>query len=390
MTELEVDDLLKRYETGECTPAERAIVQQWVTDLANNAMHPNQLTEAQSLLLANQVWAELQKTKQFKALPDKVQVGQSEQIVKLWPKIAIAASMVLVLGALGVLLSRYVESDKKDSQTLYAENDIPAGKNRATLRLANGQTIQLSSAKTGVVIDNENLSYNDGSAIVSATASSRKTLGNGEEGRNEQMTLSTPRGGEYQIKLADGTQVWLNAGSSITYPASFAGLKERRIILAGEAYFSVHHDSKQPFKVVTANQTVEDIGTEFNINGYTDEPSIKTTLIKGSASVNGTILKPSQQSALRGEALQVTTVDPEEAIAWKEGQFVFTSEPIPSILRRIARWYDVTIQYNGNFADEKFTGTISRYATAAEVLQTLELTQGIHFKIEGRKIIVSN
>ena len=269
------------------------------------------------------------------------------------------------------------------------DNDLAPGSNLAYIRLPNGKTITLSSAKTGVAIAAGKLAYTDGTRIVAEAAQPY-----------DDVVVSTPRGGQYQVKLPDGTIAFLNAASSLTFPTSFTG-KERRVVLTGEAYFSVVHNEKIPFRVQTKGQVVEDIGTAFNISAYTEENTIKTTLIEGSAKVSipypggvggGTrevILTPGKQSTLLGQILQVTQVDSFEAIAWKDGYFYFNHENLESIMNKIARWYDVSVQYNDpELKQQIFSGSVSRFKTASQVLDKLELTEAVTFKIEGRRIIV--
>jgi ferric-dicitrate binding protein FerR (iron transport regulator) len=205
-------------------------------------------------------------------------------------------------------------------------------------------------------------------------------------------TLSTVRGQEspYPLVLSDGTKVWLNAESSITYPIAFNG-KERSVKITGEAYFEVVHNTVQPFKVEVKGQTIEDIGTAFNINAYDDEPNMKTTLISGSVKINSsTVLHPGQQAIQSGPAIRVKDVDTEGAIAWKNGYFLFDYESLESIMRRISRWYNVDVAYEpGQQITTGFLGSMTRYTNVSEVLNALEAAGKVKFKIEGRKITVS-
>lgn len=208
-------------------------------------------------------------------------------------------------------------------------------------------------------------------------------------------TIETPRGGQYQIKLPDGTRVWLNASSSLRYPAVFAR-DNREVELKGEGYFEVSKDKRRPFKVKSGIQEVKVLGTHFNVSAYSDEAMIRTTLLegvvqvgllKGGAAEKNVLLKPGQQSLMSLKELKVSNADTEESVAWKNGYFKFNDESIESILKKISRWYDVDVSYEGKMTDKIFNGKVSRYGNVSDVLQILQLTGAIKFKIEGRRII---
>ena len=305
-----------------------------------------------------------------------------------------AAAILIAISSTIVILNLFQDpARERSAQSNYA-NDINPGTYKASIKLPNGKTFALSSAKTGVVIDASKLTYNDGTKVQSslqhwpALGAQTGTNAEGVSGGSSLSTLTTPRGGQYQIKLADGSVVFLNAGSSLTFPVAFSG-KERRVLLKGEAYFRVVHNSAKPFRVQTAGQVVEDIGTEFNINAYDDESTIKTTLIEGSASVNGVILTPGKQSTLHGQTLQVKTIDPAEAIDWKNNEFVFNDEPLESVMRKVSRWYNVDVIYqNESLKKGTFWGSISRFSKVSELLNMLAVPGNVKFKIEGRKVYV--
>jgi ferric-dicitrate binding protein FerR (iron transport regulator) len=256
------------------------------------------------------------------------------------------------------------------------QQDVAPGSNKAMLTLTNGKTINLSNLKTGVVIDAAALTYNDGTRI----AEDSKTSG------PQQMILHTPKGGTYQVVLPDGTKVWLNAASTLTFPATFTDLKERKVALNGEAYFEVAANVKQPFRVETTAQLVEVLGTHFNINAYESETIAKTTLLQGSIRVGKLLLKPGEQAA---GAAKVTDINMDEIMGWKNGYFVFENEQLPSIMRKISRWYDVEIVFKGEMPVDEFGGRVTRFVNLSQVLKKLELTNKVHFKIEGKTVIVT-
>ncbi|MNL25661.1 fec operon regulator FecR [compost metagenome] len=207
-------------------------------------------------------------------------------------------------------------------------------------------------------------------------------------------TLSTSNGETYKVRLPDHSEVWLNAASTLKFPASFSSSKIRKVELIGEGYFEIAKDKSKPFIVKTAQQEVEVLGTHFNINSYLEEASVKTTLIEGRIKISGKsssrILRPGQQSTFSGKGdILLTDADVDAAIAWKNNQFMFDSENIQVIMRMIARWYNVDIEYVGEISDEKFGGGVSRFDDVSKVLKSLESTNKVHFKIEGKKILVS-
>lgn len=203
-------------------------------------------------------------------------------------------------------------------------------------------------------------------------------------------TISTPRGGQYQLQLPDGSKVWLNAQSSLRFPARFIG-NERLVTLTGEGYFEVAKDKAHPFKISINNMQVEVLGTHFNVMGYNDEPATTTTLLEGSVKIikGGSVQKivPGEQAIVK-DGIRVAKVNAEEAIEWKNGNFNFSHEKLGSIMRRISRWYDVDIAYSQRTTGATFVGTIPRSTNITEVLKYLELTGLVHFKIEERRVTV--
>lgn len=292
------------------------------------------------------------------------------KMLPLWKKLTTLAAAIAVI-TVGVYFLKF-----------YPANQIRPGKNTATLTLANGKTIELSDSKTGVTIRGTNLLYNDGSAVSDDVVEA------------VEMTAATPKGGTYQFTLPDGSKVWLNADSKITFPSQFSG-EERQVWLEGEAYFAVAHLDKQPFKVFSKGQVVEDVGTEFNINAYSDEPNVRTTLVAGLASVSASnavekafMLKPGQQAKLQGHVIKISRVNIDAEVAWQKGEFVFDDESIGSIMRKICRWYNVGVVYQGVNPEETFGGSVSRFSEVSKVLENLELTGEIHFKIKDKIIYV--
>lgn len=310
---------------------------------------------------------------------------------KRWKKIGIAATIILVAAAgLVFYTNKEVKLPAKSSGVYAYRNDLPPGQDKALLTLSNGKKIVLVKATEGTISEQNGITItktNEGELRYGMNTTSL-------DHRPIYNTLETPRGGQYRLVLPDGTKVWLNAASSLKYPVSFLHT-ERTVSLDGEAYFEVKENKDRPFIVHTRLQNVEVLGTHFNINSYEDDPQTKTTLLEGRVKVSSTkhsaskVLKPGDQAIQNSSQLYVKTVDAEESIAWKNGYFQFKDEQIGSIMRKIARWYDVEIEYKkGVNQNETFSGTISRFDHVSKVLEKLELTKVVHFQIEGRKISV--
>ena len=380
MQQEEIDQLLEKKHAGNCTPEEIAFLESWylqwnkelLLDLTAEELHEDLL----DIKAMNTILPSESKSK------------------KLKQSLLIAASLFLILST-GLFF--YLQTQiRKNSVYDLALHDIDPGSNKASITLANGQKLDLNNLKGGVLIDKSGLAYSDGTNI--------SQMNPAPEGIVQQLTLATPKGGQYQITLADGTRVWLNAASALKFPSSFAGLKERRVELTGEAYFEVKHNAKQPFRVQTASQIAEDLGTSFNINSYTDEATAKTTLIEGAMQVQSLkdhqakkqtaqVLSPGQQVSVAANGMiNVRPVNTAEALGWKNGDFVFDGENLKSAMRKIARWYDVEITYETDEnASSKLIldGLVSRKSKLSEVLKWIETVSNVRFKIEGRRVTVT-
>ncbi|TDW97471.1 FecR family protein [Dinghuibacter silviterrae] len=298
------------------------------------------------------------------------------------PRIA-AAAAVLLLAAGAYWLFR--GTNGHTVQTPTAKVDVLPGGNHATLTLAGGRTIVLDSAANG------NLTAQGQSTIVKVAngqlAYVRGT--NPDAGEPLYNTLATPIGGQYKITLPDGTLVWLNSASSIRYPTAFSG-RERRVEITGEAYFEVKENTRMPFTVDVRGTSIQVLGTHFNVMAYADEASINTTLVEGKVRVlsgkESVILRPGEQARTEGR-ITVGTVDTDRETAWTTGFFEFDQTDLPTLMRQLRRWYGVEPIYQSNGNGRLFDGRINRNLTLSEVLHLLE-GNGIHFSIEGRKLIV--
>jgi len=299
-----------------------------------------------------------------------------------WSRVAAAVTIVVLCGGGYFFLTRRQHGN---SEGTIAKKDVRPGYNKAILTLSNGATITLDSAHTGMLTRQGNaavINSNDGQLAYHVSPGEKPTA-------LVYNTLTTPRGGQYQLTLPDGTKVWLNAASSLIYPTTFSP-DERTVQMTGEAYFEVAHDKKRPFKVKVEGQVIEDIGTQFNVNAYTDESVQTTTLLEGAVRIGKHVLKPGEKASVAPSgAIQVSKGDPEQAIAWKNGLFDFTDNDLPTVMRQLARWYNVDIKYEGNIPERQFTGMIGRSLTLAQVLKGLA-REGVQYRIEeGNHLIIT-
>ncbi|CAL1517930.1 FecR domain-containing protein [Chitinophaga sp. MM2321] len=302
----------------------------------------------------------------------------------------VAAAVMLLIGITAYFWSRYTPSSplaQKDKKSELKKDVMPGG-NRAVLTLSNGAKIVLDSASNGMLAQQGN------SSVVKLSNGQLSYQQNGGASREILYnTMSTPRGGQYKLILPDGTQVWLNASSSVTYPTAFAG-KERKVDVVGEAYFEVVQNAEMPFKVTANGVAVNVLGTHFNVNAYGDEATTKITLLEGAVRITKgtatTLLKPGQQAQVsRSNEIKFNDgVEVEEAVAWKNGLFWFNGVDLPGIMRQLSRWYDIDVAYEGEIPHRHFSGHVFRHLNLSEVLKILELSH-VHFRIEGKKLIVT-
>lgn len=267
--------------------------------------------------------------------------------------------------------------------------DLSPGSDKATLTLANGSTIILDSTSIGSIAQQGGITINKAdSGLLSYKAVAH------HQPASEIIynTLSTPNGGQYRLVLDDGTKVWLNAASSLRFPALFSG-SERRVFLTGEAYFEVTHNAKRPFIVSVGNTEIQDLGTEFNINAYKDEPSMNITLVNGLAAVKtkdeSVTLQPGKAAVIRGSNTEVVNADITIATAWKQGVFQFNETDMKTVMRQLARWYNIQdVEYKGS-VNQRFNGSIYRNSKASEVFKMFEENGKVKFTIDGNKIVVA-
>lgn len=369
---MKAKELLEKYRNGQCSEEELIQLHNWFHQL--NLDQRVELTEERLNAIEQNNWSIISQEAKPKS-------------VKLW--FGIAAAAILVLG-IGTAYFNYHYPDSSKEITVSVEDILPGG-NKAFLTLGNGKRISLTDAQNGKIANQAGISISktaDGKLVYSV----KDEVTTGNELLN---TIETPIGGQYQIILPDGTLVALNTSSSITFPTSFTNKNERKVTLSGEAYFEVKGNKDKPFKVVTTLQEVVVLGTHFNINAYEDEDLTLTTLLEGSVKVvkgNKSVrqLAPGEQSALNEKQFSIKEVDVESVVSWQNGYFTFENESVESVMRKIARWYNVEIVYKGNFSSIKLLGSISRDKKLSEVLRVIQLSRKVKFKVEGRRVIVTS
>ncbi|TJZ60018.1 DUF4974 domain-containing protein [Sphingobacterium olei] len=314
-------------------------------------------------------------------IPDR-----KNKTLKLWFKIAtVAASLVLIFTGIYFFNHRPVTPS---AIVKVEEQEINPGDFGATLTMANGKKISLASVSKGEIARESGI-------VITKTDDGRLMYQIDEKlyDPNAINTLSTARGETYQVTLPDGSRVYLNAASSLTYSASLLQNGKRVVKLIGEGYFEVAKDRRHPFIVKTNKQEIEVLGTHFNISSYTDDEVEKTTLLEGSVKLsalgNSKLLKPGQQAKLSGGKIAIVETDADLVVAWKNNEFVVESEHIEAIMKMIERWYNVEVIYIGEKTRERFSGKVSRFDNLSKVLEIVESTGEAHFDIKGRTVYVS-
>lgn len=376
MTREQLQLLINKYLSGKASEEEKALLEKWYYDYDQDLeviIHEGEERTEQEL-----------HDKILNRLRSTIQVVPKARVIPVWKKLAAAAAVAAILTA-GVW---YLVSPKNsDEPQLARQTEAGTGFDQAILTTSDGSKITLGK--------NDHLSINeqDGSTILNngnqlsytSTSSARKVFVN---------TLEVPRKGMYSVELADGTKVWLNSLSALQYPTAFPG-KERRVFIKGEAYFEIAKNPRQPFIVeVEGGQEIEVLGTSFNVNAYTNEQLIKTTLLEGAIRVKAG--KASQKLAA-GQEAQLNMISKEmkvnnnintaDAISWKNGFFTCNGKDLQAILRQVARWYDIEVEYSGSVQPESFAGSISRNMNLSELLNVLEIT-GVQFSLQGKKLTV--
>jgi len=381
-----IEQLVLKLNSGQLTEAEKPELEQWYASFEDSLLIEDEGEGIDEL--RQRLYSSILKKANIEAAGTAPETVIMYPATRRWLRVAAAAAIIVSLAGVGYLVTRRSTTPDIAKAQIH---DVAPGGNKAILTLADGKQIILDSARTGQVAKEQNTAIEktgDGNIryMPAGTGANPSTT-------SSYNTISTPRGGRYAITLADGTKVILNAASSLRFPTAFTG-NDRSVRLSGEAWFEITPDKLHPFIVTSGDQDLKVLGTSFNLNAYEDEPSIITTLLNGSVIVSSRIahqshsLSPGQQSILTGAKLSISEADIEEATAWKNGYFMFESEGISTIMRKIARWYDVDIKFDGPPPTDKFNGSIQRFVNVSQVLNKLALTNKVHFTIEGRTIIV--
>lgn len=349
---------------------------------------PGRLSEERSAELLQKIFTRIDETKK-----PEVKVHRIHLLQRAW--VRYAAILILVLGLATVWV---ITRDKKgpvggETTAGGTTHDVaPPQTNRAMLKLANGQVVYLDSAGNGQLAVQDNvqlLKTADGKIVYQES-------GSGKDQNPQEIkfnTLSNPRGSKViDMVLKDGSHIWLNAGSSITFPVTFLG-NERKVTITGEAYFEVAHDAAHPFKVVLPGDggEVTVLGTHFNVNAYDDESAMRVTLLEGSVKVDkdqsNVIIRPGEQAVLANDLNINHAPDIEQVMAWKNGFFQFNNTDIRTVMRQLEKWYDLQVEYEGAVPNDKFGGKLPRDANLSQVLKALQQTQ-VHFRVDGKKLTV--
>lgn len=367
--------IILKSASGGLSPEEQQQLDAYLQASEANRQKYRELTSAATLeqkLLRYEAWENV-RTANYQQLLQRIHPPK-RRTFRPWHYAAAAAVLALLIA--GILLW---QTPQRNASPFAHAADIAPGKTGAVLTLADGSQVVLDSITNGVI------AAQNGSQVVMKNGQLAYDPGNSTGNNIAYNTMSTPKGRQFHLTLPDGTRVWLNAASSLKYPTAFTG-KERSVTVTGEAYFEVAQNASQPFKVnVPGAAPVEVLGTSFNINAYIDEEDIRATLLEGSVRIGSTILQPGQQ--MKVKAGNVMNADTDKVMAWKNGIFNFNDASLKEVMRQLERWYDIEVIYENGVPDTYFYGKVSRDVSLAGILKVLEATR-VHFRVEGRKLIV--
>jgi transmembrane sensor len=390
MDNQQIQDLMERFQKGKCTRSELVMMRHLVHKFRED--EPSGLSEFELKSTREEMRAAIDRELAFV-------VHKPKRLLRLnvgWTVLAAAGVAFMVL---------FVYFFKDPVHYKWFKNDIGPGSNKAVLVLNGGESIRLEGANNGLLArqsDTRVVKTGDGKIVY--------TDHPGGASIAEMNRIETPRGGNYKISLPDGTMIWLNAASTLTFPISFNGRGERRVKLSGEAYFEVSKDRSKPFLVESNGQVIEVLGTHFDVRCYADDHETRTVLLEGSVSLttsrvgpfslnmamagksaeqNSVVLKPGEMAMNSVGGIRVKKVDVASAVAWKDGELSFRNESVENIMKQISRWYDVEVVFENKSTEHlSLGGSISKYEDLSNVLHMLELTGDLKFKLEGRKVTV--
>jgi ferric-dicitrate binding protein FerR (iron transport regulator) len=400
-----IASLINGYNNGDLTAQQDQELTVWLAESDENKKLFQELTDPETLRnYLRQMEGYDEKSSWEKIKPATPVLSMRS---RLWRRIAVAASIVFLLGigSYFVIARIRQQAETKQSDQTITVHDVKAPeKNRAMITLSDGKRVFLDSAKNGslAIQGNINVLKTADGQIVYESGNRQPVSG------IQYNTLTNPRGSKViDMTLSDGSHVWLNAGSSVTYPVAFVG-NERKVSMKGEAYFEVTHSvtasgAKQSFIVKKGDAEIEVLGTHFNVNAFDDEENIKVTLLEGSVKVSqltthsSQFIKPGEQAVIaRDEAISthnsssirvIRDADLDAVMAWKNGRFDYHNSDLETIMRQMARWYDVDVEYKDRIND-KYTVDVSREVPVSQLFRFIEMSGGVHFDIEGRKITV--
>ncbi len=379
-----ITELTYKYQSGEITPEELAVLWAYLNGEQGRLERFEKRVDASQIKQKILTIMEWELAKQ-KSRERTLRAVAREEIVsyRIWPRLVSAACVLIAFAGL-VIYRLDGKMDKRPTIPPAATANIRPGGNRATLRLGNGSVITLDSASNGTIA-------RQGKTVIEKKANGNIAYDGSSTATNVMAminTITTPRGGEYQVTLPDGTKAWLNAASSITFPTSFTGGK-REVEVVGEVYFEVAKDVGRPFVVRAGDRSIAVLGTSFDVTNYIDEP-FKATLLSGAVKVaegnQSLLLKPGNQAKADGQYLHlVTSADTAAIVAWKQGDFRFRGESIEAVMRQLSRWYNIDVIFVGDRPAQTLTAVVSRNMPVSDVLTALAVS-GYHFKIDKDRI----
>lgn len=384
---LKIGQMIARHLSGDADPELQRALEDWAGQNDANQKLFKELSDEQKRSVALSELEQADTEPALAKVKERIRAGEYQKPAhRLW-YYTLGAAAVLCIAFLAWLF--YPVNKRQETLSVFSKNDIGPGGNKAYLTLANGQRISLNDAVNGALTREQGVEITktaDGQLIYTAKGNPRAS--------GWMNTIETPRGGQYQVLLPDGSHVWLNAASKLVYPVSFDKKGSRKVQLSGEGYFEIAKDPAHPFIVKTAMQEVRVLGTHFNISSYQEEPGIRTTLLEGSVQIEtekgrNVLLKPGEQSLNHQQQIEVRPADLEAVMAWKNGDFVFKKESLAGLMRQISRWYDVEVTYmDERSKDVILSGYISRSRKISAVLERIQGTGKVRFKLEGRHILV--
>jgi len=376
----DIRELAAKWKDGTITPEEKTYYENWYKQFNDEVTELNDDQFSSSEELEQHL---------YRSIAHRLNIGKAAQTRRLWPRIAAAASILIAISVGSYFLLHHKQPVQQVAQN--QTHDVAPGRNQATLTLANGQKIVISPKLNG------QLATQGSTAIQANSGAIRYVAGVGGAEAVQYNTVTTARGEQLSqpLMLADGTRVWLDAASSITYPTAFNG-SDREVTITGEVYFEAAHNAAKPFRVHAGGQTIEVLGTHFDVNSYADEPTLKTTLLEGRVKVTAAnnqtaILLPGEQSIIGRQSIKIFKADIDITMAWKDGMFRFDGTPLSDIMNQVARWYNVDIIYQDEaLKNVTFFAMSTRFANASQLLHNLEQTHEVKFKINGKQITVMN